>query len=123
MQTSSRAAHTNETEQDLSRSDGRAKALAEAHAYSPEPARPGALLVTDRRATGGRDLWRPPAVVRALDAGLPAVQPATRTRRDERLRAGRTPARRHPPHGCPALVNDRVDVARAVDADGVQPGA
>jgi thiamine-phosphate pyrophosphorylase len=75
-------------------------------------------LVTDRRATAGRPL----AVVldACLGAGLPALQlrekdlPAgelVRLASDLRARTGR--------HGARLLVNDRVDVALAVGADGV----
>ncbi len=80
-------------------------------------------LVTDRTATGGRPLA---AVVEAcLGAGLGAVQlrekdlPAGELYRlAEELR--RLTAR----HGARLLVNDRLDVALAVGADGVHlPGA
>jgi len=82
---------------------------------------PALVLVTDRHATGGRDLVE--VVARALDAGLPAVQLrdkdlSGRALLDlaERLRAltART--------GALLLVNDRVDVAVAVGADGVHLG-
>jgi thiamine-phosphate pyrophosphorylase len=83
---------------------------------------PRLLLVTDRNATAGRDLVD--VVERALDAGLPAVQ-----LRDKDLPGGalfrlaerlRTATRRT---GALLFVNDRVDVAGAVGADGVQLGA
>ena len=82
---------------------------------------PRLVLVTDRHATGGRDLCD--VVAAALDAGLPAVQLRDRDLSGralfalaERLR-GLTAAR-----GALLLVNDRVDVAIAVGADGVHLG-
>ncbi len=82
---------------------------------------PRLVLVTDRRATGGRDLAD--VVAAALDAGLPAVQLRDRDLPGrvlfevaERLRA-LTAAR-----GALFFVNDRVDVAVAVGADGVHLG-
>lgn len=82
---------------------------------------PRLLVVTDRHATGGRDLVD--AVERALAAGLPAVQLRDKdlpgralVALAERLRAA---TRRT---GALLFVNERVDVARAVDADGVQLG-
>jgi len=83
---------------------------------------PALLLVTDRHATAGRDLES--VVALALDAGLPAVQLRDKDLPGrllfalaERLRVA---TRRT---GALLFVNDRVDVARAVDADGVQLGA
>jgi thiamine-phosphate pyrophosphorylase len=83
---------------------------------------PKLLLVTDRHATAGRDLVD--VVERALDAGLPAVQlrdkdlPGRESfRLAERLRDVTMRA------GALLFVNDRIDVARAVGADGVQLGA
>jgi thiamine-phosphate pyrophosphorylase len=80
------------------------------------------VLVTDRHATAGRDLLE--VVARALDAGLPAVQLRDKdlTGRAlfglaERLRAATARTGAH------LYVNDRIDVARAVGADGVQLGA
>jgi thiamine-phosphate pyrophosphorylase len=85
------------------------------------PRVPRLVLVTDRTATGGRDLTD---VVRAaLDAGLPAVQ-----LRDKDLPARalfllaealRTATARA---GALFLINDRIDVALAVGADGVHLG-
>jgi thiamine-phosphate pyrophosphorylase len=80
------------------------------------------LLVTDRHATDGRDLLD--VVDRALDAGLPAVQLRDKDLPGraifalaERLRAATRRTR------ALLFVNDRVDIARAVGADGVQLGA
>lgn len=87
----------------------------------PVPSVPRLLLVTDRHATGGRDLVD--VVAAALDAGLPAVQLREKdlsARRllalAERLRAVTARA------GALLLVNDRVDVAVAAGADGVHLG-
>jgi thiamine-phosphate pyrophosphorylase len=83
---------------------------------------PKLLLVTDRHATAGRDLVD--VVERALDAGLPAVQLRDKDlpggalfRVAERLRIATART------GALLFVNDRIDVARAVGADGVQLGA
>jgi thiamine-phosphate pyrophosphorylase len=82
---------------------------------------PRLVLVTDRTATGGRNLVA--VVEAALDGGLPAVQLRAKdlTGRAlfalaEQLRAATT--RRD----ALLLVNDRVDVALAVGADGVHLG-
>jgi thiamine-phosphate pyrophosphorylase len=82
---------------------------------------PRLVLVTDRHATAGRDLLG--VVASALDAGLPAVQlrdkdldGAALFALAERLRKA-TLAR-----GAALYVNDRVDVAVAVGADGVHLG-
>jgi len=90
--------------------------------HRTNPRVPALLLVTDRHATGGRDLET--VVARALDAGLPAVQLRDKDLPGralfglaERLRVA---TRRT---GALLFVNDRVDVARAVEADGVQLGA
>ena len=82
---------------------------------------PRLILVTDRRATGGRDLVD---VVRAaLDAGLPAVQLREKDLPGrpllalaEALRAATARA------GALLFVNDRIDVAIAAGADGVHLG-
>jgi len=90
-------------------------------AARPRPTIPRLVLVTDRRAAAGRDLLA--VAETALDAGLPAIQ-----LRDKDL-AGRSllalaerlrdaTARR----GALLFVNDRVDVALAVEADGVHLG-
>jgi thiamine-phosphate pyrophosphorylase len=76
-------------------------------------------LVTDRRATAGRPLLA--VVERCLGAGLPAVQLREKDLPAAELLALagalRTATRRH---GARLVVNDRVDVALAVGADGVQ---
>ena len=82
---------------------------------------PPLVLVTDRHATVGRDLCD--VVARALDAGLPAVQLRDRDLTGRALfalaeRLGVLTAAR----GAILLVNDRVDVAVAVGADGVHLG-
>ena len=83
---------------------------------------PKLVLVTDRNATGGRDLGD--VVGAALDAGLPAVQLRDRDLPGrpllalaERLRELTKRA------GALLLVNDRVDVAVAAGADGVHLGS
>jgi thiamine-phosphate pyrophosphorylase len=79
------------------------------------------MLVTDRHATGGRDLAR--VVAAALDAGLRAVQLREKDLPGrpllalaEQLRALTARA------GALLLVNDRLDVAVASGADGVHLG-
>jgi thiamine-phosphate pyrophosphorylase len=79
------------------------------------------VLVTDRRATGGRDLLA--VVEAALDGGLPAVQLREKDLPGrplfalaERLRAATART------GALLFVNDRVDVAIAAGADGVHLG-
>ena len=87
--------------------------------HSTNPRIPKLFLVTDRTATGGRDLVA--VVEQALAAGLPAVQLRDKDlpgralfHLAERLRAATHRS------GALLFVNDRVDVARAVGADGVQ---
>jgi thiamine-phosphate pyrophosphorylase len=82
---------------------------------------PDLVLVTDRHATGGRDLVE--VVTAALDAGLPAVQLREKDLPGrpllalaEALRAATTRA------GALLIVNDRIDVAIAAGADGVHLG-
>ena len=82
---------------------------------------PSLVLVTDRRATGGRDLVD--VVEAALDAGCPAVQLREKDLPGrpllalaERLRAATSRT------GALLLVNDRIDVAIAAGADGVHLG-
>lgn len=77
------------------------------------------VLVTDRRQTRGRDLVS--LVAACVAAGLPAVQV-----REKDLGAGdlaelcRRILAEAPSPGCFLVVNDRVDVALAVGAGGVQ---
>jgi len=85
------------------------------------PSVPPLVLVTDRHETAGRDLVE--VVCAALDAGLPAIQLREKDLPGgqllalaERLRKATTVRR------ALLLVNDRVDVAVAVGADGVQLG-
>src|SRR5687767_69696 len=89
---------------------------------STDPRVPKLVLVTDRHATGGRDLVG--VVEQALAAGLPAVQLRDKDLPGRALFALaerlRDATRRT---GALLFVNDRVDVARAVGADGVQLGA
>lgn len=82
---------------------------------------PRLVLVTDRHATAGRDLVD--VVTSALDAGLPAVQlrdkdlpgrPLHALAERLRVATART--------GALLFVNDRIDVAIAVGADGVHLG-
>jgi thiamine-phosphate pyrophosphorylase len=76
-------------------------------------------LVTDRRQTRGRDLVT--LVEACLAAGLPALQVREKDLGAADLaalcRRLRVPTRRH---GARLIVNDRLDVALAVGADGVQ---
>lgn len=76
-------------------------------------------LVTDRAQTGGRDLI---AVVRdCLAAGLPAVQLREKELGAEALAGlGRALRALTSARGALLIVNDRLDVALAVGADGVQ---
>lgn len=75
-------------------------------------------LVTDRRQTGGRPLLA--VVQEALAAGVTAVQLRERDLSTRELlnlaQALRAITRRH---GARLLINDRLDLALAVDADGV----
>ncbi|MFB3817334.1 MAG: thiamine phosphate synthase [Candidatus Methylomirabilales bacterium] len=87
----------------------------------PQPRTWGVYLVTDRHQAGGRELVE--VVEQALLGGVRAVQLREKDlptdqlyRLAERLLA-RTRAR-----GAALLVNDRVDVAMAVGADGVHLG-
>lgn len=82
---------------------------------------PRLVLVTDRHATAGRPLED--VVAAALDAGLPAVQLRDKdlAARDLAALAVRLRARTRGT-GALLFVNDRVDVALAVDADGVHLG-
>jgi thiamine-phosphate pyrophosphorylase len=78
-------------------------------------------LVTDRNQTKGRDLlW---IVEQALEGGVKAVQLREKdlSGRDLFLLAQRTRRLCQKYHAA-LIINDRVDVALAVDADGVQLG-
>lgn len=88
----------------------------------PAPATWGVYLVTDRAQTNGRPLLD--VVGAALRGGIRAVQLRERglTTRELLALAGqlRLLTRRY---GAALLINDRIDVALACDADGVQlPG-
>jgi thiamine-phosphate pyrophosphorylase len=78
-------------------------------------------LITDRNQTNGRDLlW---LIERALEAGVKAIQLREKdlSGRDLFVLAEKT-RRLCLDYGATLLINDRIDVARAVDADGVQLG-
>jgi thiamine-phosphate pyrophosphorylase len=76
-------------------------------------------LVTDRHQTAGRDLLA--LVQESLVAGLPAVQLREKdVDAAELARLGRALRSATAAHGAMLIVNDRVDVALAVGADGVQ---
>jgi thiamine-phosphate pyrophosphorylase len=76
-------------------------------------------LVTDRSQTRGRDLTA--VVAECLAAGLPAVQVREKDLGAADLAALCRPLRELTrDHGARLVVNDRVDVALAVAADGVQ---
>lgn len=76
------------------------------------------LLVTDRTQTAGRSLSS--LIQKAVNAGLPAVQ-----LRERDLSTGELLARAREiqsmtaPRGVPLIVNDRVDLVLAMNADGV----
>jgi len=76
-------------------------------------------LVTDRNQTGGRDLLR--VLERALDGGVKAIQLREKdlSGRDLFLLAERSHKLCQAYHAA-LFINDRVDVAMAVDAAGVQ---
>lgn len=78
-------------------------------------------LVTDRRLGGGRPLLD--IVAAAVDGGVTLVQyrdPEAKTR--ELVDTARALVALLRPRGVPLLVNDRVDVALAAEADGVHVG-
>jgi thiamine-phosphate pyrophosphorylase len=79
-------------------------------------------LVTDRRQTRGRDLLT--VVEQALDGGVRAVQLREKDLGGRELYelAGRLKALCSS-HGARLFINDRIDVALAVDAGGVQMGS
>ncbi|MFW6436150.1 MAG: thiamine phosphate synthase [Halococcoides sp.] len=83
---------------------------------------PGVYLVTQQSASAGRST---DAVVEAaLEGGLGAVQLREKgqSARD-RYHLGRRLRALTEAYGVPLLVNDRVDLALAIDADGVHLGA
>jgi thiamine-phosphate pyrophosphorylase len=83
---------------------------------------PRLVLVTDRHATGGRDLVA--VVAAALGAGLGAVQLREKDLSGRELFALAEALRRATERaGAQLFVNERVDVALAVGADGVHLGA
>lgn len=76
------------------------------------------LLVTDRNQVSDRSL--PVAVQQAVEAGLPAVQLRERDLPTcDLLALARTIHTITKPQGVPLLINDRVDLALALDLDGV----
>ncbi|AWB27286.1 thiamine phosphate synthase [Halococcoides cellulosivorans] len=83
---------------------------------------PGVYLVTQRTASAGRPTDA--VVVDALDGGLGAVQLREKGRSArERYHLGRRLRALTDEYAVPLLVNDRVDLALAIDADGVHLGA
>ena len=85
---------------------------------------PGCLslyLVTDREATRGRDLVA--CVEKAVAGGVTLVQLREKTLGGRAFaELGRALMRVLEPRGVPLIVNDRVDVARAIGAAGVHVG-
>jgi len=81
----------------------------------------GVYLVTDRPALLGRDLFD--VVEKAVAGGVSMVQLREKTAptRDF-VDLARGLVARLRPRGVPVLINDRVDVALAADADGVHVG-
>jgi thiamine-phosphate pyrophosphorylase len=76
-------------------------------------------LVTDRQQTAGRDLLA--VIEESLAAGLPAVQLREKDLgAGELARLARALRAATSAHGAALIINDRVDVALAVGADGVQ---
>jgi thiamine-phosphate pyrophosphorylase len=76
-------------------------------------------LVTDRQQTAGRDLLA--VIEESLAAGLPAVQLREKDLgAGELARLARELRAATSAHGAALIINDRVDVALAVGADGVQ---
>ncbi len=79
-------------------------------------------LITDRRETRGRDLLA--VVEQALDGGARAIQLREKDLAGRELfilaEKTKTLCARH---GASLFINDRIDVALAVDADGVQLGS
>jgi thiamine-phosphate pyrophosphorylase len=76
-------------------------------------------LVTDRLQTAGRDLLA--VIDQSLAAGVPAVQLREKDLgASELARLARALRAATVAHGAALIINDRVDVALAVGADGVQ---
>ncbi len=94
------------------------------HPPLPAPRSPsswGLYLVTDRRQTAGRDLAE--VVERALAGGVRAVQVREKDLTTKELyRLAEVLLARARARGAALLVNDRVDVALALGADGVHLG-
>jgi thiamine-phosphate pyrophosphorylase len=81
----------------------------------------GLYLVTDRHQTGGRELVE--VVEQALLGGVRAVQLREKDLSTDQLyRLAQRVLARTRAHGALLLVNDRIDVALAVGADGVHLG-
>jgi thiamine-phosphate pyrophosphorylase len=79
-------------------------------------------LVTDRHQTNGRDLLS--VVEQALEGGVKAVQLREKDLNGRELFALAEKTRRLClDYGATLFINDRIDVALAVDADGVQLGS
>lgn len=78
-------------------------------------------LVTDRPALGGRNLVD--VVDAAVAGGVTMVQLREKTASTrEFVELARALVAKLRPHGVPLLINDRLDVALAADADGVHVG-
>jgi len=81
----------------------------------------GLMLVTDRGLSGGRSIER--IVKAAVSGGVTIVQLREKTAPTrEFIALGRLIAEILRPHRVPLIINDRVDVALAVLADGVHLG-
>lgn len=79
-------------------------------------------LVTDRKQTGGRELVE--VVEQALIGGIQAVQLREKDLDGAELfRLAEALKKSCARHRARLLINDRIDIALAVDADGVQLGA
>ncbi|GAB4298920.1 MAG: thiamine phosphate synthase [Desulfuromonadia bacterium] len=78
-------------------------------------------LITDRHQTGGRDLLD--ILRHALDAGVRAIQLREKDLSTRELyELARTVRKLTESYGARLLINDRVDITLAVDADGVHLG-
>ena len=93
-----------------------------AHGHFRQPPDFDLYLVTDRRETRGRDLLA--VVEQALDGGVRAIQLREKDLGGKELfsLAGKIKAL-CARYSARLFINDRVDVALAVDADGVQLGS